>query len=56
MFRYLVIGLGCAGLFGLLALVGWLQGPAFHAAGYGVSWAMLSCALFGLVAFLQIKG
>lgn len=55
MFRYLVIGLATAGMFGLLALAGWLQGAAFHAAGFGVSWAMLSCGFFAVVSWLTVK-
>lgn len=53
--RYLVIGLGTVGLFGLLAFAGFLQGPAFHAAGYGVSWGMLTCGFFAVVAWLTVK-
>jgi hypothetical protein len=56
MFRYLVIGLAAVGMFGLLALVGWLQSAPIHAWGFGITWAMLSCAVFGLAAMLQIKG
>lgn len=55
MFKYLVIALGAAGLYGILALFGIFQSAPLHAWGHGISWAMLTCGVFALVGGMKLR-